>query len=152
MKILNDRQLKITLNKIKKLEQYISDVTLSLKEQSLDSELIDLAISPNKTFKESMQEDCNEYESIKKGTIQNSNYDFRNIGLLLIDLRISRKVSQSELAKRLESSLAHVCKLEYNEYRGASITTINGVLKALNLNLRCLVIDPVEQPKTHIND
>ena len=122
--IKSDRELAISKKKIQDISDYKSQgVIKGLAAHGLES------------FHMQIEEEIKEYEDIKKGKIPKYFFDFDNIGLLLIALRIKNGLTQTDLAHLLEVSPSQVSRDENNDYHGVSSLTIKKILKALNENL-----------------
>jgi transcriptional regulator with XRE-family HTH domain len=70
--------------------------------------------------------------------------NFHGIGRLLIAARISKSVSQRELADRLGVHESQVSRDERNEYQGITVERANRILESLGIELRT-VVEPVEK-------
>lgn len=118
--IKSDRELAISKKKIQEMKDYKHHTCKGIKDHVVDS------------FKMQIQDEIKEYERIKKGNIPAYFFDFDNIGLLLIALRIKNGLTQTDLANKLEVPPSQVSRDENNDYHGVSSVTIKKILKVLN--------------------
>ena len=90
-----------------------------------------------------LKEEVESYERLKRsefGELKN----LRGLGHLLVSLRISRGMSQRDLAKKLEVHESQISRDERNEYHGVSIDRANKVLEALGVQLSTTVeLEPI---------
>lgn len=134
--ILNEQQFKSTLNKANELEKSIKDSEKKLKLKKMSKKDIELINSPLKSFLYDLQYEIKEYKELKKGKIPKELLSLNNIGKLLIALRISKGLTQKELALKLGTKQSHVSRNEVNEYHGISLSNMKKVLKALNSEVK----------------
>ncbi|HUG18499.1 MAG TPA: helix-turn-helix transcriptional regulator, partial [Planctomycetaceae bacterium] len=88
-----------------------------LRELGLSKNEIKRAMDPVRSFHVQLQEEVQSYERLKRGEFEEVR-NFDRLGLLLTALRISRGMSQRELAERLGVHESQVSRDERNEYRG----------------------------------
>jgi DNA-binding XRE family transcriptional regulator len=107
----------------------IKNQTAEAEKNGFTKEQIKLVNDPTESFILGIKDEIMEYEQIKMGNIPEHFFEFENIGLLLIALRIKHGFTQSELARRLKVPQSQVCRDERNDYRGVSVITVNKLLK-----------------------
>lgn len=115
------------LHFIKQQEQVLQDMGLSADE-------IHRAMEPSMSFHEQLREEVEYYERIKRFEFE-ALENFCGLERYLIGLRIALGISQSELAKRLNVSVAQVSKDEKNEYHGISVEKATRILEALGVTV-----------------
>lgn len=115
------------LNFMKQQEKVLQDMGLSADE-------IRRAMEPSMSFHEQLKEEVEYYERIKRLDFE-ALENFCGLERYLIGLRIALGISQSELAKRLNVSVAQVSKDEKNEYHGVSVDKANRILEALGVTV-----------------
>lgn len=124
--------------RVEKEFQAIEEQGERMRKAQLTEEQIHLALDPLASFAFQLKEEVEEYEKIKRGefpVIEN----LEGIGRILVAIRISKGIKQKDLAERLKVKEAQVSRDERNEYHGASIQKIQGVLEALGVNLKSKV-------------
>lgn len=122
---------------VKRLEQecdYIKLQKEKLQELGLTEEEVSRAMEPTLSFHEQLKEEVEYYEKIKRGDFS-ALINLQGLGKLLIGIRISLGISQSELAKLLNVSEAQVSKDERNEYHGISVEKAQRILDALGVTV-----------------
>jgi DNA-binding XRE family transcriptional regulator len=112
------------------------------KEQGLSDEKIKIVNAPMESFLFGIKEEIEEYEQIKVGKIPKSFMELEHVGKLLIALRISSGMNQSQLARKLNVPPSQVSRDERNEYYGVSVLTIKKHFdiygKSLNFKVKSL--------------
>jgi len=126
--IKSDKELAGSKKKVSEMELY--------KSQSIDEIRSAAALYGLDSFQSQIEEEIQEYESIKKGHIPEYFFEFENMGLLLIALRIKKGWTQARLAQELGVAPSQVSRDENNDYYGVSLPTIKKNLKALDFDLK----------------
>jgi DNA-binding XRE family transcriptional regulator len=101
-----------------------------LSEAGLAGRKLEAAMAPLKSFAAQLEAEVTFYERIIEGDFSLLS-DLNSIGRLLIALRITRGMSQAELAKRLGLSPSQVSRDERDEYYGATLEKIQKVFDVL---------------------
>jgi DNA-binding transcriptional regulator YiaG len=112
----------------------LADHRARLKEAGLSGEEIKRVIDPIESFHLQLKEEVESYERLKRGEFEELE-NFRGFGQLLISLRIAQRISQRELAKRLNVHESQVSRDERNEYFGITLERAAKILDALNARL-----------------
>lgn len=115
-----------------------------LQEAGLSEDEIKRAIDPMESFHLQLKEEVESYERLIRGEFDELE-NFRGFGTLLISLRISKGISQRELARRLNVHESQVSRDERNEYFGITLERAMKILDALNVRLHTKV--EVEPPR-----
>jgi ribosome-binding protein aMBF1 (putative translation factor) len=115
-----------------------------LQEAGLSEDEIKRAIDPMESFHLQLKEEVESYERLKRGEFDELE-NFRGFGTLLISLRISKGISQRELARRLNVHESQVSRDERNEYFGITLERAMKILDALDVRLHTKV--EVEPPR-----
>jgi HTH-type transcriptional regulator/antitoxin HigA len=131
-RILNDRELKITENKVNELKNQISEIKNKTTKMKGDIKLED----PLVCFLEDLEFEINEYKQIKNGVIPEYLLSIKNIGELLIVLRISKGWTQKELGLKLNMKQSQVARNERNEYYGMSLSNLLKILNVFEVDLQ----------------
>jgi transcriptional regulator with XRE-family HTH domain len=90
------------------------------------------------------------YESAKKGNFMTISHS-TGLGRALVALRISRDMTQAELAKKLDVVQSQVSRDEENEYHGVSMDRIYRILAVFEVQLEGRIVkasSPGKEP-TH---
>jgi predicted XRE-type DNA-binding protein len=101
-----------------------------LDELDLSQEEIKRVLDPMKSFHEQLKEEVASYERLQRGEFEELQ-NFGGLGRLLIALRISKGLSQRELAERLGVHESQVSRDERNEYHGVTVERANRILEGL---------------------
>lgn len=132
--IRTEREYQDALENLKKDIEFMNAQQMRLEEMKLSSEEIERAMEPAKSFHYQLREEVEYYERIKRGDF-GAVINLKQIGRVLIGLRIYRDMTQKELADRLGISEAQVSRDERNEYHGISIEKAQRIIDALNVNI-----------------
>ena len=96
------------------------------------------------SFHLQLQEEVTSYERLKRGEYEDLE-NLRGLGHLLVSLRITRGITQRELASRLDVHESQVSRDERNEYHGVSVDRVTKVLEALGAQLRTKIeLSPIK--------
>jgi len=102
-----------------------------LKKHGLSKAEIEEAMEPLVSFHLQLKEEIEWYEEVREGNL-NLVGSIKEIGLMLIGLRIGLGLSQRELAQRLGVTEPQVSRDERNEYHGITVERIAKILEAFN--------------------
>lgn len=103
---------------------------VKLNELDLSQEEIKRVLDPMKSFHEQLKEEVASYERLQRGEFEELQ-NFEGLGRLLIALRISKGISQRELAERLGVHESQVSRDERNEYHGVTVDRAKRILEGL---------------------
>jgi ribosome-binding protein aMBF1 (putative translation factor) len=106
-----------------------------LKQAGLGSDEIKRVTDPIQSFRHQLLEEIESYERLKRGDFGEIR-DLRDVGQLLIAVRIYRGFSQRELAERLGVHESQVSRDERNEYHGITVERAARILELLSVKLR----------------
>jgi DNA-binding Xre family transcriptional regulator len=81
------------------------------------------------------KEEVESYERLKQGHVGELS-NLRNLGHMLICLRIAKDVTQNKLAERLGVDPSQVSRDERNEYHGITVERAARILEALGVKIR----------------
>jgi len=109
-----------------------------LKETGLRKEEIKRVLDPMESFHLQLKEEVENYARLKRGIFPELD-NFLGFGSLLIALRIAKKITQRELAKRLGVHETQVSRDERNEYFGITLERAVKILNALGVRLHTKV-------------
>ena len=132
--IRTEREYQYIVQRLEQECEYIKLQREKLQELGLTEEDVSRAMEPTLSFHEQLKDEVEYYEKIKRGDF-NALINLQGLGKLLIGIRISLGISQSELSKRLNVSEAQVSKDERNEYHGISVEKAQRTLDALGVTV-----------------
>lgn len=117
------------------------------KKQGFTASQVAKLREPLESFHMQFVEEVQSYERLKRGQFS----EFENLhglGQTLIGLRISRGMTQRELAERLDVHESMVSRDERNEYHGITVERAARVLDALGVRLVTRVeVEPMQASK-----
>lgn len=122
------------LKRLKQDDEHIDEQRKALKKAGLKLDEIKRALEPSLSFNEQLKEEVEWYERVQRrdfDILQN----LSGLGRLLIALRISNNMSQSDLAKRLKVDVSSVSRDEKNEYHGITVERAQKILNAMGEQL-----------------
>ena len=134
MNIRSDAMYTKHLKKFEEQNNFVEQERKRFKQMGLDEEKVNLAIEPSISFLETLKEDLQEYEQVKRGEFKNG-YSYEELGNLLVAYRVYKGLTQAELGEKLNTSESQVSRDERNEYFGASVEKILKTMKALEMDL-----------------
>ena len=135
--IKNEREYRITKAQATKLQQALLDLEESDAEARLDPLLRKAQIDSLQSQLEDLQEELDEYESVRSGDRAVISLDsLDELPRALIQARIAAGLSQRELAERLGLKEQQVQRYEATDYAGASLERLSEVIRALGLHIR----------------
>jgi DNA-directed RNA polymerase specialized sigma subunit len=132
--IRSDNEYKAAVERIRAEKQALDAQRLELKRQGHTADEIKRATDPFHSFHLQLVEEVEHYESLRRGQVPAID-DLRNIGQLLISLRIAAGLSQRELAERLGVHESQISRDERNEYSGVTIERAAKILDTLNADV-----------------
>lgn len=132
-------------NVLKQLEQNAQVMTsqrAAFQGANFSPEEIERGLEPLLSFRAGLEEEVAWYESVQRHEFPPL-IGLGDLGHLLIALRIANKISQRELAARLNVSEAQVSRDERNEYHGITVERAQRILEALHVR----IVTRVEEPR-----
>ncbi|HTU19438.1 MAG TPA: helix-turn-helix transcriptional regulator [Gemmataceae bacterium] len=136
--IRNESEYKEAVGRLAEEQQRLTGHRARLKEAGLSDEEIKRVIDPIASFHLQLKEEVESYERLKRQEFEELD-NLRELGHLLIALRIAQGISQRELARRLGVHESQVSRDERNEYFGITLERAVKVLDALKVRLRTKV-------------
>lgn len=106
-----------------------------MQKAGMTAEQIHLVLDPLASFTVQLNEEIEEYEKIKRGQFDVLE-NLSGVGRMLVAIRIAKGMKQKELAEKLGVRESQVSRDERNEYHGASVQKIEGVLLALDVSMK----------------
>ena len=90
-----------------------------------------------------LEKQLEEYEELKKGNLKfPEDLSFSNLLGHLTKIRISKGISQAELARMIGVSRQQISRYELQDYQGASLERVNQILNVLRLKI-CISLQDV---------
>jgi len=133
--IRNEREYREALSRLKRDGEVITNQRRALVESCLSEEEVDRGLGPLLSFQAQLEEEVEWYERARRREFKVS-HDVRDIGYMLIALRIANGLTQKELAEKLGVSEAMVSRDERNEYHGITVERAQRILDAMGETLR----------------
>ena len=140
--ILNERQYGITKTKVKEFTEAIAQLNDRPNSEDINEQIrLQAQIDALNSQLEEFQEEIVEYEQLKQGSIKELKLDsFEHLPEALIKARIIRGLTQAQLADILNVKQQQVQRDENNYYASASFTKLLSIQKALNLEVKEILI------------
>jgi DNA-binding XRE family transcriptional regulator len=143
--IRNEAEYKEAVTRLSEEKRRLTDHKERLKQSGLAADEIERVIDPIESFHLQLAEEVRSYERLKRGEFDQLN-NFEGLGGLLIALRISKGISQRDLAKLLGVHETQVSRDERNEYFGITVERANKIVEALGARLKTSVeLAPTER-------
>lgn len=137
--IKNDRQLKITKQKLDELKKGLERIR---EKYSSDKKKCEFLSKGYLLHIEQLGNEIAEYEKIKRSTLPKvlRIHDLNEISHYLVRLRIARGVTQAELATRIGCKQADVSRLEREDYQGYTIGQLKKIAASLGTEIELNLI------------
>ena len=132
--IKTEEAYKNALQRLEKDREYLAAYRAQLTEQGLTTDEITRVMEPQMSFHQQLNDEVTWYEGARRGDPQAIG-SLRDLGRLLIALRIASGMSQRELATKLSVHESQISRDERNEYYGISMDRAQEIIEALNANL-----------------
>jgi DNA-directed RNA polymerase specialized sigma subunit len=139
--IRNESEYRGAVQRLAEERGRLEDQKRRLAAMGLGDEEVKRTLDPLRSFHLQLEEEVRSYERLKRGEFGEV-HNLRGVGQLLIALRISRGLSQRELAARLGVHESQVSRDERNEYHGVTLDRAGRILDALGVDLRSVVETP----------
>lgn len=136
--IHNEEEYNQAVERLKAEADRLAQQERQLRDMGLDDDQIKRALDPMRSFHAQLREEVDSYERLRRGEIVELE-SLGGLGQLLVMLRIARKMSQKELARKLDVDPSQVSRDERNEYRGITLERTMRVLDALGATVRTKV-------------
>ena len=136
--IRNESEYREAVERLTAENQRMQELGVRLQGEGMPAAAIKNVMDPIRSFHLQLQEEAESYERLKRGQFEELT-NLRGLGHLLVSLRISRGMTQRELAGRLGVHESQVSRDERNEYHGVSVERVTKILEALGAELRTKV-------------
>jgi HTH-type transcriptional regulator / antitoxin HipB len=133
--IQNERQYKVTQTKLKELEQ--ASANTELEDHSLHPrQILSQKNSYNKIIG-TLKQEIAEYEELKSGRIAVFQIEsFNDLPTALIKARIALRMTQKELAEKIDTQEQQIQRYEANHYHAISFNRLMKVVQALGISFK----------------
>lgn len=137
--IKNDRQLKITTEKLNELREGLERVS---EKYSSDKKRLGFLSKGYLQHIKQLEKEIEEYEKMKRSPLPKVLHAHNPIEIshLLVRLRLARGLTQAQLAARLGCKQADISRLEREDYDGYTISTLEKIASILNADLELNLI------------
>ena len=132
--IRSNSEYKEALKQLEAGRCQIAEHEAALQSLGLKPEEVQRGLAPIINFQKRLQVDVERYASLTAGRLSET-WDIRDIGLLLIEARIARQLSQRALAERLGVHESQVSRDERNSYHGIALERAQQILEVLGVNV-----------------
>jgi len=130
--IKNETEKKTTLEWIENFKKAIEEVNNS----NADNLIKQAQINGYKIQIADLEKQLEKYEELKKGNLKlPEDLSFSNLLGYLTKIRISKGISQAELARMIGVSRQQISRYELQDYQGASLERVNQILNVLRLKI-----------------
>ena len=106
-----------------------------LETEGLEPDALERALDPITSFHLQLEEEVRAYERLKRGELGEV-VNLHGLGRMLVALRITKGMTQAELARLLDVHESQVSRDERNEYHGVTVDRASKILEALDVELR----------------
>ena len=102
----------------------------AMQEADLNAAQRKRAMDPLRSFTSHLEEEVQTYERTQRGSFDPIT-NLADLGQLLVAARIFARLSQRELARRLDVHESQISRDERNAYRGVTVDRANRILEAI---------------------
>ena len=132
--IRNDSEYQEASRRLADEKLRVEQLTVKLQSDGEDADAIKRMTDPLVSFHLQLREEVESYDRLRQGQFSEI-HNLHGLGRLLIGLRIARRMSQRELAEKLDVHESQVSRDERNEYHGISIGRAASILDAVGAKL-----------------
>lgn len=133
--IRTEEEYQAALQRVEDEERAIGQERERLLAEGVSPEHADTALEAYIAFRMQFVDEIEEYEKLRRGKLDDIE-NLGGIGRRLVLLRIYRRMSQKELAEKLNVSVQQVSRDERNEYHNAGLVKVRKVLEALGARMK----------------
>ncbi len=131
--IKNERQYRITKSQITKFEAALDEITA---RRGAKSRLRKLGEDTLRGQLDELRGEVKQYEELRSGGPKPIHIDsFDALPRALVEARIVARLSQKDLAERLDLKEQQIQRYEATDYSSASLTRLKDIAKALGVNI-----------------
>jgi len=129
-----EKELEGAKKQLSKLNELYETQMTELQGKGLSKKQAEESLSSSFTYAKQCQEEIDLYERLKKGELPPEDH-FASLGRYFVAARIARKMTQRQLAERLNVKESAVSRDERNEYHGMSTDKMYKVAAVLGLKV-----------------
>ena len=129
--IRNEKEYQEAVRRLEQDNEVIEKQKNALLKTKLSAKEIENALEPVRSFHEQLVEEVEWYERVKRGDF-GAISSLKQIGRILIALRIANSLSQKDLADKMGVEQTQISRDERNEYHGISVDRAQKILDLLN--------------------
>jgi len=129
-----EKELEGAKKQLSKLNELYETQMTELQGKGLSKKQAEDSLSSSFTYAKQCQEEIDLYERLKKGELPPEDH-FASLGRYFVAARIARKMTQRQLAERLNVKESAVSRDERNEYHGMSTDKMYKVAAVLGLKV-----------------
>ncbi len=135
--ILNERQCTVTKRQLEKLESILARSREAGKGR-MSPRLYRAMVAGIESQAAELREELHRYEKLTKGqSLQLPS--IRELGRLIIEGRIARRLTQEGLAERIGVAAQQIQRYEATRYRSAGLARILQIMEALGLDFQATI-------------
>lgn len=132
--ILNERQYKIASSQLQKLSKAVDSPT---QDEQVPDWVREAQASAIRSQIDELEREMREYQLLRTGKrVISSITDLGQLALTLIEARIAKGMTQSDLADRLGLNERQIQRYEASGYAGASLTRLAAIAKELGVGVQ----------------
>ena len=139
--IRTEQEYQLTPQNLAEQDERIKLQAAQLKAMKLTKDGIKRVLDPVRVFAEQMREEVATYVRLKRGEFD-ALENLAGMGQMLIALRISKGLTQRELAQRMGVNESQVSRDERNEYHGITLDRAQRILEVLEVRMTTTVQSP----------
>ena len=144
--IKNNKQLEIRQEHLAGFRNALSTLLTSEKNSPKDPILKKAQIDALRSSIEEFEREIKTYESLREGELcAVMGGQFFEIARILIQTRIAKDWSQTDLAQEIGIEPQQIQRYEATDYEGAGLTRIYDVIDALDVSLRIFMVHHIEE-------
>jgi DNA-binding XRE family transcriptional regulator len=137
--IQTETEYQKAVKQIEENEKYFEAERTKMAKEGMPADHIQRFLDPSISMIQDLKDDVEWYENAKKGRFLPIT-DTATLGRALIALRISRHMTQEELARKLDVAQSQVSRDESNEYHGISMDRVENILAVFGAKLKSELI------------
>jgi len=132
--IFSDRQRSVAQSALEKLNVALANLTSDTP--SKEEWLLDMETNALKSQIADLQSEIQEFDMLKDGQVSFSErYSLADLPRILIQARIAKGLSQSDLASELDMKPQQIQRYEASEYMGASLSRLIAISEVLEIRI-----------------
>jgi len=144
MRVRSARQYKDSLKHFTEQKRRIKEYSDQLIQQTgLSRDAVENTLAPLHFYLDEIEQEITIYEKAIDRNIKGS-IKLNELGKYLVGIRIQKRLSQRELARRIGVHESQISREERNDYSGLTINKAQKVLKALESEMVCVINDTLE--------